>query len=594
MNSLPLIRVKWSNEHTMAVVFAVLVLYHIPRWSKEPLDIIGFLLLAAVGVLVDCVASRIRHRQIWCCVSAAVTAAMISILTDGVPILGQLLAVIVALLFGKHLWGGTGKNIVNPAMVGLLPIFLFFDITTPYFTPSLLLLPAVIASLIFLPIRLFAGLGLIAGMTTALILLQDLTLMNVLVYGVIFWGCLVMTDPVTVTNHPVAGAAASFFIGFTTLFYFPVPGAIVIGILAFNLFSAAIKDLPAMALHRSRMKLRIPKEVSFQGHQNDCNDLTEEKEETENHKEQDKDLLNLTAKELLGLLKTKGIFGMGGAGFPTVQKLSAVLEATEDKYLIINGVECDPGLLHDAWIMRNHVHEIQKGVNLLQSCIGFQMIYLAVKDDKGLDYEENIKVFQVPDYYPMGAEKILIKEILNKELSREEVPAKQGILVINIQTIYAIYKAVYEKQSLESRYLTVANLRDKTAKVVKARLGMKVKEIVDRTYPGAMNVFVGGGIMQSHYAEEDAVVDTKTNFIAVGTLPKYKESPQCMKCGNCTDNCPSHLMVNRIADLVDQGKLDKTSKYHPDECMECGSCSYSCLAGKDLATKIKKAKAAVL
>ena len=96
--------------------------------------------------------------------------------------------------------------------------------------------------------------------------------------------------------------------------------------------------------------------------------------------------------------------------------------------------------------------------------------------------------------------------------------------------------------------------------------------------------------MQAYLSDEDAVIDHSVNWIATGTYPSYKESPQCSKFGNCIKSCPSGLKVNLIADLVDQGRVEETEKFYVSECISCGSCSYSCPAGRNLAARVKTAK----
>jgi Na+-translocating ferredoxin:NAD+ oxidoreductase RnfC subunit len=310
---------------------------------------------------------------------------------------------------------------------------------------------------------------------------------------------------------------------------------------------------------------------------------SDEKKETE----------QLSVDFILERIRTNKVFGMGGAAFPTYQKLMTTIEAKEkDKILIINGAECDPGLIHDAWLMRNHSEEIQKGVMLLHTCMMFQSIYLAVKDREGLNYSEPIYVHQVPNSYPIGAEKILIEEVLKQNINYNEIPAVSGILVLNVQTVYSIYQAVILNKAVDTRFLTVANLKEKSAKVVKVKLGIKIQEVMEAVYPGIINIFVGGGIMQAHLAEEEDIVDNHVNFLATGMFPSYKESPQCSKCGECNRNCPSGLKVNLIADLVDQGRINQVEKFHVIKCIGCGSCSYSCLAGRDMASKVRAAKEA--
>lgn len=588
MNVFPLIRVKWSNEHIMAAVFFVLVLYHLPQWSENPAGIFSFLLLVAEGLLIDCIASLLRYKRVWCCVSAAVTAAIISALTNGVPLWGQLLGVAIALLLGKQLWGGTGKNIVNPAMVGLLFLLLYFDVPYPFLAASYLLIPAVILSLPFLKIRPFAGIGFILGMVASMIFVGDLTLMNLLSYGVFFWGCIVMTDPVTVGNHPMTGSVVGFLAGFAALYHYQEPIVLVIIILAINLFSFTMEGIISKNIKFLRPKLKIPKVVPFLNNQAEMVDLTVGNESDISTEE---DILKLSEKEILNRIKSNEVFGMGGAAFSTYQKLITVLTSKESqKYLIINGVECDPGLIHDHWLLHKHSKEIGIGVELLQKCIGFTSIYLAVKDTEGIELPDQIQIAKVPEDYPVGAEKILIAQILAKQIATDQIPAVCGILVLNVQTLYAIYQAVYSNKPVDTRYLTVANLKEKSAKVVKVRLGMKIHEVMEAVYPGVISVFAGGGLMQSHLADEDEVVGKNVNFIATSLFPKYKESPQCSKCGNCSSNCPAGLKVNLIADLVDSGKAGETDKYHVRECISCGSCSYSCLAGRNLSAKVKIAK----
>ena len=96
--------------------------------------------------------------------------------------------------------------------------------------------------------------------------------------------------------------------------------------------------------------------------------------------------------------------------------------------------------------------------------------------------------------------------------------------------------------------------------------------------------------MQSFYVQEDAVIDKSVNFIATADYPKFKESPQCSQCGECISNCPAGLRVNKIAELVDRGRMNEAFRYHPEECIGCGSCSYSCLAGRNLASRVQAAK----
>jgi len=588
MNAFPLIRTKWSNEHIMAALFAVLVLYSIPRWMDRPADIINFILLVAFGLLIDVIASILRHRRLWCCVSGAVTAAMISLLSVGIPLRGQLLGVALGLIVGKHLFGGTGKNILNPALVGLFTIFAIYGKPEVFFTASWFLLPAIILGLIFLSVRPYAGIALILGMLAAMYLNNALSVHNIVTYGVLFWGCFIITDPVTVTPHPLVGSVMGALAGFLPMYFLKSPATVIIGIIVVNLFSADIAQLVQKTPLKLRAKLRISKSFPFTYNPEEMIDLIKDKESSS---EKMLEGQQFTKEMILERIKEKEVFGMGGAAFSTHRKIMTVLESNaKEKYLIINGVECDPGLVHDTWLLRNQFEEILQGTELLRTCVDFKAVYLAVKNKEGLKDNPLVKIHQVRDIYPIGAEKILIEEVTGIALKKEQIPAIAGVLVLNVQTVYTIAQAIRLNKMADTRYLTVADLSNKTAKVVKVSLGMKLTDIMKKVYPRTMNIFVGGGIMQVYLAEEEAVVDNTVNFIATGLAPTYKESPQCSSCGSCSKNCPSNLQVKRIADLVDAGKFQEMTKYRVDECISCGTCTYICMAGNSLAAKVSRAK----
>ncbi len=589
MNTFPLIRTKWSNEHMMAAVFLAVVAYHIPIWRIASSEIAVFLLLVSAGMLVDVIANILRFKRLWCSVSAAVTAGILSALTFGVPLWGRLLGVLIALIFGKQVWGGTGKNPLNPGLVGLLPLLFMFHFNLPFFPNSWLLLPGAILSLPFLLIRPYTGIGYLVG-TGAVMLQYGFNPKEILISGSVFFACLVVTDPVTITREPFIGMTGGFLAGFAGLYFLGSPLYAVSSILAFNLLSYGIERGRGKAEpEQLRLtKLKLPKIYTHSGLNSQLLDLTSEAVRLQCQKE-------FASEEVLNRIRAAEVFGMGGAGFDTYRKLLTVIDSkAEEKYFILNGVECDPGLLHDRWLLRNFSEAIWSGMKLIQACAEFKEVILTVKEPDTIMLPENLKLCQVASRYPAGAEKLLISEVLRKDLSREQIPAECGVLVLNVQTVYSVYEAVLGNRKADTRFLTVANLRIPEARVARVKLGMKVHEILQAAYPGSGTAFAGGGLMQAYTAEDETVVDRNVNFIVAAPFPKYKESPQCSGCGVCADNCPAGLAVNRIADLVEAGKKKEAAGYHPEACISCGSCSYSCLAGRNLSLRVKEAKTAVL
>ncbi len=608
MRSFPLIRNNWSNEHIMAVLFCVILLYMLPQWIENPLDIAVFSAVLAFALLLDETVGFLRHKRIICSVSAAVTAAILHLITPGIPLWGKLLGVFAGIILGKQLWGGTGKNAVNPAILGYLFICIIFKSSQMPIQPSSLLLPAIILSLPFILFRPFVSLGLFAGLFAAG--LSGSTSFNeLLIVNGIFLGSIILTDPVTVTSLKITGFAGGFICAF--LPFHTVDPAITIPllILIFNLASHLIDEnihYPRKRLFFAPISLKKPygkktaaAEVHDLTHLRSSQDTGAENEETFavglcEIKDTPVNGKSFEPEQLTARLQDLGVYGMGGAAFPTARKLQTVLDSNvQEKFFIINAAECDPGLIHDKWLLQNRYEDVFRGIGVIMQSILFSKVIIAVKDDPGIVPLEGISIRKVRDYYPAGYENNLIKHLLKKSVPSGFLPAKLGILVLNVQTVLAVFEAVCLNKKADCKYITIADITAGTSVVAKVRTGSLVMDAIDAVYPGRNMVFTGGGIMQAKMAQEDDRIGNETNLIAAAPMPRYKESPLCSGCGACVFNCPQGLLANRIADLVDKGSEKNASKFSPELCIGCGLCSYVCPAGRNLSARVLEAKAAV-
>jgi len=577
----------------MAVLFIVLLLYLIPVWLKNPADIQAFMLSLAVALILDTASGFLRYKRFVCSVSAAVTSAVLHVITPGIPLWCRLLGIFFAIVIAKQIWGGTGKNVMNPAILGYLFISFFYPAKYLPVEPSVLLIPALVLSPQFSVFRPFVSLGYFIGCLAAY-LTGDISSWQILLVNSLFFGCIVLTDPVTVTSMKIAGFIGGFLVGLLPWMTGDPAIAFPLMILVFNIASYLIDDYFNIAQRKLfcphiRIK-KLYRETELSGHPinpADTQDISRQ------NTSENSDLLleSLTPEIILERIETNGVYGLGGAGFPTADKIRAVISSNSpQKTFIINGAECDPGLVHDKWLLRNKSEDIYKGICAISRCIGFSEIILAAKDTDGLSFPENIKIKRVGDYYPVGFEKTLIKCVLKKKIPVDFMPAKLGILVLNVQTVLAVYEAVFLNRKVDEKYVTCANLKTGIANVIRVKNGSRIIDIAETIFPGGYPVFAGGGLMQAHMIEPDETVGRNTNFIAVSEMPRYKESPFCSNCNICTLICPQGLIVKRIAELMDQGKHDKVNKYRPENCIKCGLCSYVSLCGKNLSARVWEAK----
>ena len=81
-------------------------------------------------------------------------------------------------------------------------------------------------------------------------------------------------------------------------------------------------------------------------------------------------------------VRDAGVAGCGGAGFPTAVKLGGTYE-----YLIVNGVECEPLLRTDRYIMRTFADRVVSAVSAVQKELAIPNAVIALKHN----YTEEIE-----------------------------------------------------------------------------------------------------------------------------------------------------------------------------------------------------------
>lgn len=318
-------------------------------------------------------------------------------------------------------------------------------------------------------------------------------------------------------------------------------------------------------------------------------DLTGEEHKNVRHNAYSID--EISVMEIWDRLKKAELRGLSGSGFSTLEKIETVSKSdTKEKFFIINGVACDPGLLHDAWLLRNHRDEIEKGIKVIERLIAFKKVIVATSNN-------------VPSRYPMGEEKILIHSLLDINLDKGDIPARKGILVLNLQTVYAIYKAIYVNEERQTRYITVASLDLGNGRVAKVNMGQSVEEITrllsginSREFRGeeGNKWYVGMGVMDAELVCSNHRVSAETGFIAIGNAYQFDNSAKCKGCGACSRKCPKGIKVHKLIRAIDKDKLKKEDQWQLEECISCGTCSYYCMAGKNLMEIIAEAKGRVL
>ena len=91
-------------------------------------------------------------------------------------------------------------------------------------------------------------------------------------------------------------------------------------------------------------------------------------------------LVDLTPDQVIAELKTSGLRGRGGAGFPTWKKWDLTrIQAADQRYVICNADEGDPGAFMDRSVLESDPHSVLEGMMIAAYAIGASMGYFYIR-----------------------------------------------------------------------------------------------------------------------------------------------------------------------------------------------------------------------
>ncbi|HUW84046.1 MAG TPA: 4Fe-4S dicluster domain-containing protein [Phycisphaerae bacterium] len=316
-------------------------------------------------------------------------------------------------------------------------------------------------------------------------------------------------------------------------------------------------------------------------------------------------------------IRSAGVVGAGGAGFPTHVKLSGKADT-----VLVNAAECEPLLHKDKEVLRAFPDEVVAGLAAAMSLVGAEHGVIGIKE-KYQDVIDlvrpklgsNMKLVTLRDSYPAGDEFILVYDVLGRVIPPGGLPLDVGAVVVNVET--AVNIAASPEQPVTEKFLTVGGAVARPS-TVRVPVGATLAQCVAAA--GGANVdapnYMVGGVMMGYLEDNhDALVDKTTGGIVVlpgdhVVIRRRRQDWQqivrigrsaCDQCSYCTELCPRYLLGHPIEphramrslefNLVGEANVVGTSY-----CCECNLCSlYSCpedLDPKNVCTQNKRRLAA--
>ena len=313
---------------------------------------------------------------------------------------------------------------------------------------------------------------------------------------------------------------------------------------------------------------------------------------------------NITDKaSFLDAVKSSGMVGLGGAGFPAHVKFNPK-NIDEVDTLIINAAECEPYITSDYRTIMEEADEVLDGIRHIMKHLELTRCYIGIEDNKPKAVEklremvkgmQGVGVVSLKSKYPQGAEKVLIYETTGRVVGEGRLPADVGAIVTNVTTAAGLSKYFKDGLPLISKRLTVDGGAVANPQNVKVLIGTPIKEVID--FCGGCKVepkkiLMGGPMMgMAVYDESYPVLKNNNAILAFDeSQVEYYSETDCIRCGRCVRSCPMNLMPLRIDDCFNRSDIEGLKEYKVNLCMECGCCAYVCPAKRHLVQTHRLAK----
>lgn len=317
------------------------------------------------------------------------------------------------------------------------------------------------------------------------------------------------------------------------------------------------------------------------------------------------DIDSMTADEIIQAVQDSGMVGLGGAAFPTHVKMKPPPEHTVDT-LLANGCECEPYLTCDHRIMLEQPQNLIRGIRLIQRALGVNRAIIGIEDNKmdavhaiaeHLQADDLISVHAVQTKYPQGAEKMLIKSLLNRSVPPGSFPSAVGVSVFNVGTLAQIGELLPHGRGVIERVVTVSGPGVKKPGNYLVPVGTPVRFLLDHAgvTDSALEVILGGPMMGMSVSTLDVPVTKAMSGMVVleqddPDLKKSQAHP-CIRCGWCVEACPMQLNPSMLGMLAASSEYETmVEDYHLNDCFECGCCSYVCPSNIPLVQYFRIAK----
>lgn len=312
------------------------------------------------------------------------------------------------------------------------------------------------------------------------------------------------------------------------------------------------------------------------------------------------DYLQKSPDDLMALIQQGGLVDFDIDTVPLHIKLNQAKEKSVNT-VIINSIDIEPYLAARYRLLTERSQDIVSGVEIIKKILTPSSICVAVSEDASKVGSaisgDAISVASLKARFPQALEKLLIKSILNREISPGGMAFDVGAAVFSVESVLGVLDAVRDGKPVVEKAITVGGPAISNPKNLRVRLGTSIEDVVEHcgvsgTY---RKVILGGPLLGIAQYNTEISITKETSGLFVQTeaeLPVIS-TEKCFNCGMCVSVCPARVLPHVISAYCEIGDFEKAQDNYLDYCIDCGCCTYVCPAKIPLFHWIKYGKSEV-
>ena len=340
-------------------------------------------------------------------------------------------------------------------------------------------------------------------------------------------------------------------------------------------------------------------------------------------------------EHILEQLEKADLRGLGGAGFPVAAKWRLLLSAPDNRALVVNADEGEPGTFKDRHCLETSPHKVLEGALIAAHVVDAKDIYIYLRDEyaiarriltieleklqeSGLTEGRSLHLRRGAGAYICGEETALLESLEGKRglpRIKPPYPAQQGLfgrptLINNVETLWRVQDILENGiEAGQRRFFSVSG-RIKRPGVYEAPVCTTAAELVS-DYAGGMldgHTFkaylpggASGGILPAHMADLPlgfGELERHGCFIGSGAVIILSQRDNMKRvvqnlmdffdhenCGQCT---PCRLGCEKISRMLREAKIDAALMKEAGAVMQASSiCGLGQAAPNPLLTALR-------